>query len=237
ADRRCRPPSTRPRRPRRRCGHPPAAPLSPPARRATAAAPPAPRARRAPPPSSPGTGIRPARRTAPPGPRRSGCSLAPASPQWAADVLADRDAAPAQDVLRGGVERKPLEAVAERLEIRSRHPPYGCGDLGRERRREAGDHADRTRPYPLPDQGLRPDEDVQALDQIRLEALPGAIRDLEAGEVRRLFPQAVEHDDRHRVPAPRRELVDVERQRLARLRRRSEVLQQRALIEREGRRP
>jgi hypothetical protein len=81
-----------------------------------------------------------------------------------------------------------------------------------------------------------PDEDVQTLDQVRLELLPGPIGDLHAGEVGRPVAEPLDHGRRHGVPAGDRELVDVEGQRRARRRGGHEVPELGRLVEREVRR-
>ena len=85
---------------------------------------------------------------------------------------------------------------------------------------------DRAAGDALRNERLGPDEDVEPLDQVRLELLPRRVGDLEAGEVRRLVAQSCDHLERDRVTASRSELVDVERQRCARCRCRSEVLEE-----------
>ena len=80
------------------------------------------------------------------------------------------------------------------------------------------------------------DEDVEPLEEVRLEPLPRAVRDLHPDEVRRALAQPLDHRQRDRVAAPRLELVEVERQRRAGARGRLEVREQLGLVEREVRR-
>ena len=66
--------------------------------------------------------------------------------------------------------------------------------------------------------------------------LPGRVRDLQAGKVRRLLAQPLDDGDRDRVAAARLELVEVERHRGAGRGGRNEVREQLLLVEREVRR-
>ena len=63
------------------------------------------------------------------------------------------------------------------------------------------------------------------------------VRDLQPREVRRQLAQALDRGGRNRVAGPRAELVEVERERRARLGRRGEVRDDRLLVERVVRRP
>ena len=123
------------------------------------------------------------------------------------------------------MERKLLETFPQRPQIRAWKTPEGGDHLAGERGRQPGDHTHRTAGQAASNQGLRSDEDVEPLEEIRLEPLPRAVGDLETGEVRRAIAKALQDDNRHRVPDARSELVDVERKRFARLRRSREVLQ------------
>src|SRR5581483_3424346 len=114
--------------------------------------------------------------------------------------------------------------------------PHRLGDDLRKCGRERGDRANRAALDPAPDQRLRPDEDVEPLDQVRREALERRVRDLQPGEIRHLLAQTIDHLDRHGVPARARELVYVERSRRARPRCGGEMREQRALVQREVRR-
>ncbi len=152
----------------------------------------------------------------------------------------DRDAARDEDLLERRVER-------DRAEERSqgRHVVAGGRvaivherghDLG-ERGREARDRAVGAVLERLEHQRLRPDEQVEPLERVGFDRAPGRVRHLEAREVRRGLAEAFDHRHRDRVAGPARELVDVERQRSARLGRRAQVLEQRGFVEREvGRR-
>ena len=80
------------------------------------------------------------------------------------------------------------------------------------------------------------DEDVEPVEEIRLDALPRRVGDLHPGEVVAPLAQPLEHLERHGVAAARGELVDVERQRRARGRGRLEVDVQLLGVEREVRR-
>ena len=81
---------------------------------------------------------------------------------------------------------------------------------------------------PAGDQRLGADEDVEPVEQVRLDRLPRLVGDLEPAQVRRRLAQPLDHRDRHGVAAAHRELVDVERQRRARGRRSREVRLERA---------
>jgi hypothetical protein len=89
---------------------------------------------------------------------------------------------------------------------------------------------------PAQDERLRADEDVEAVEEVRLQLLPRLVRDLQAAQVGRGFPQPLDQRDRDGVARSRLELVDVERERRARRRRGLEVAPERALVEREVRR-
>ena len=76
---------------------------------------------------------------------------------------------------------------------------------------EPGDGTDRAGSDPVEDQRLRPDEDVEPLDEVRRELVEGRVGDLEAREVRHALAQLEQHRQRDRVAARALELVDVER--------------------------
>ena len=95
------------------------------------------------------------------------------------------------------------------------------GDDPRVRRREAAHRTDRAALHPPQHQRFEADEDVQAVQaQVGLDRLERGIRHLHPSQVGRPLADAVDHVDRDRVAAAPDELVDVERQRLARARRR-----------------
>ena len=136
--------------------------------------------------------------------------------------------------------REPLDRRAELAETNravGRGRPHDLGDLARERGRQPRDGTDGARRQAVEDQGLRPDEDVEALEQVRREAVERRVGHLQAGEIRGPLAQLVQHRQRHGVPARALELVDVEGRRRARCRRRGEVLHERALVQLEVRRP
>jgi methylglutaconyl-CoA hydratase len=112
----------------------------------------------------------------------------------------------------------------------------GGGDEIREDRRQRRDGPRGPGREPLRKQRFRADEDVEPFDQVRREALPRPVGDLQAGEVRRPLAQLGEYVERDGVAAARSELVDVEGERLACVGRRFEVAKQRPLVEREVRR-
>ena len=91
----------------------------------------------------------------------------------------------------------------------TRASPGALGRLGRplahgrhhqlgERRRECRDRTDRAARERLGDQRLGSAEDVQAIEQVRLEALPRLFRDLQAGEVRDALAELLDHGQRDR---------------------------------------
>ena len=159
--------------------------------------------------------------------------------QRRADLGGDRHAAQPERSLRGGVEGQPL---SDTRRARAVSPSSGDGS------RTSGTTASgklAARPETAPaapaarpshEQRLRADEHVQPLEEVRRDLLPGRVRDLQAGEVRRPLAQPLDHRKRDRVPAARLELVEVERHRRAGRRSRAEVLEQLLLVEREVRR-
>ena len=141
--------------------------------------------------------------------------------------------------LRRGVERKTLQRRAQGAGARSRlrrRLPDERNDRVREAACKTRHGTDRAPADTLRNERLGPDEDVEPLDEVRLELLPRSVRDLEAGEIRRLVAQSCDHLERNRVTASRSELVDVEGKRCARCGCRSEVLEELVRIEREVRR-
>src|SRR6185312_11769003 len=76
--------------------------------------------------------------------------------------------------------------------------------------REPRDGPDRACREPTLEQRLGTDEHVEALDEVRLEPLPGTVRDLHPGEVRSALAQALDHREGDRVAASSLELVEVE---------------------------
>ncbi len=91
----------------------------------------------------------------------------------------------------------------------------GAGDELGEGGGERRDRALRAAPHAGADQALGADEDVEPVDEVRLDPLEGRIGDLHAGQVRRDLPQLLDDSDRDGVAAHLRELVDVERRRRA----------------------
>ncbi len=134
------------------------------------------------------------------------------------------------------MERELLQRRAQALHVRSGHPPHGRCHLGRKGGREPRNRTGGASREPTRDQALRADEDVEPLEQVRLEALPRLVRDLEPSEVRRRLTQPLDHADRHRVPAAGRELVHVERHRGAGSSSGREMREQRLVVEGEVRR-
>src|SRR5206468_10812601 len=130
-----------------------------------------------------------------------------------------RTSASTREALRCGRPRKQLAAARRRRQYQAWTATAGGDHLAGARGRHPGDHPHRTAGQAASNPGLRSDEDVEPLEEIRLEPLPRAVGDLETGEVRRAIAKALQDDNRHRVPDARSELVDVERKRFARLRR------------------
>jgi hypothetical protein len=137
------------------------------------------------------------------------------------------------------VEREGAEGRAKR-----RHPFAGDRisivherrhDLG-EGGREPGDGSVRAVLQGLEDQGFVPDEEIEPVETVGLDRRPRRVRDLHAHEVGRGLPQAFHERHRDRVAGARRELVDVEGQPPARLSSRTQVLEQRGVVQREVRR-
>jgi methylglutaconyl-CoA hydratase len=145
-----------------------------------------------------------------------------------------------KDTLERGVKGKALECASEVV-----YPRRRVLGSGRDRfdhglgvgSRDAGDGSDRPRGKTTCDQRLRPDEDVEAVDQVARERVPRAVGDLEAAQVARFRPQSLDHAERDGIAATRLELVDVERQGSARVRRREEVREQRLVVVGKVRRP
>ena len=158
--------------------------------------------------------------------------------QRCAHVVAERHAAQRADRLQRGGHREALERCARgrcpRGRLRRPLPHRGGDELG-QRRGECRDRSDGATRETAVDQRFGPHEDVEPVDQVRLEALPGRFGDLQAGEVRHALAQSLDHRQRHGVAAAGREGVDVERQRGAGERRRRQVLEQRPVVEREVR--
>src|SRR5262249_20281558 len=98
-------------------------------------------------------------------------------------VFANRDATPPEDALRRRGERKSLDPFPERAEIRPGQAPHGGSDLARKGGRQPGNRPCGAGAQALRDQGLGPDEDVQAFEEIRLEPLPRPVGDLQPGKV------------------------------------------------------
>ena len=149
-------------------------------------------------------------------------------------------AAQPEQELQRGVPREALDRgaqLAERDRSGRRRLAHDRRDPVRERRREPGDGAGRARRDAVEDQRLRADEDVEPFEQVGREAVERRVGDLQAGEVRRPLAQLGDDRERDGVAARALELVDVERQRRARGGGRDEVLEQRALVELEVRRP
>ena len=104
----------------------------------------------------------------------------------------------AQHRLERRRHREPLErrrAAQPRRRLR-RALAHGRDDQLGKRRGERRDRSDRTAGQPAIDQRLGPDEDVEPVDQVGLEALPGRLRDLQAGEVRDALAQPLDHRQR-----------------------------------------
>ena len=111
------------------------------------------------------------------------------------------------------MERKLLDRDAKRGEPPARARGPGVNRLGDQLRkggREPGDGAPRASLQARMDEWLRADENVESLDEVRLEALPGRVGHLNAGEIGRALPQAFDNIDRYGVAAHLRELVEVE---------------------------
>ena len=137
------------------------------------------------------------------------------------------------------MERKALERLAEGrdpLAFVARRRADEAGDELRERVREPGDGTRRAAFQALHDERLRPDEDVEALEEVRLEPLERPVGDLEPDQVRDLVVQPLDDRDRDRVAAPRRELVEVERRWRTSPRGGGEVREERLFVEGEVRR-
>jgi hypothetical protein len=87
------------------------------------------------------------------------------------------------------------------------------------------------------DQGLGPNKDLEALDQIRLKPLPWSIRHLQPDQVWQARPQLLDHGGLHCVTAARGELVQKKGQRRAGATSGREVFDERSVVQREvGRR-
>ena len=121
--------------------------------------------------------------------------------------------------LQRGDERESLQRVAQERDA--------LGRLVRSARRRAKrrprgtpSRAGRRRPprarAPWPASGST-DEDVETFDEVRLDAVEGGVGDLQAGEVRNLFAQPLHDRQGNGVAAARRDLVQEERCRRARV--------------------
>ena len=138
---------------------------------------------------APATTIRATRR-APSARRRSGRAAARARPRAIGTPRARDDAsAPRGTGKRSSAARSsPTPRVsAVGLADERRRPPPGNADAS------AGHGAGGAALRALRDRAPRADEDVEALEEVRLERLPRAVRDLQAGEVRRALAQPLDH--------------------------------------------
>ena len=107
-------------------------------------------------------------------------------------VLAHRHAAQAEHELQRRMAREALDRRPQLPELGRADRRRLADDRGhplRERRREAGDRARRARGEPVEDERLRPDEDVEPLEQVRREPFERRVGDLQPREVRRLLTQ------------------------------------------------
>ena len=90
--------------------------------------------------------------------------------------------------LERGLTRKALDEAAQLAEpggaLRGRLT-HDRRDLTRKRRRQRRNRADGTVCHPVRDERLRPDEDVEAGQQVLLERLERRVRDLQPDDVRR----------------------------------------------------
>ena len=130
-----------------------------------------------------------------------------------ADVLPDANATPRERALRSGDERNALESVPERGGVRGRRTAGVADERGdhlRERGGETGDGSGRACGEPLRDERLGADEDIEPLEEKRLDPVERLVRHLHPGEVRRALAQALDDLDGERVPDPGVELVEVE---------------------------
>ena len=100
-----------------------------------------------------------------------------------------------------------------------------------ERGRELGHGSGGTALEPLQDERLGADEDVEPLDQERLDLLERLVRDFQADEVRRALLHSLDRAERDRVAATGAKSVEVERQRPARFGSGDEVPYERVLVE------
>src|SRR6188472_929904 len=110
--------------------------------------------------------------------------------QRCADVLAHGDSAAAEDVLRRGLEREPVHRRTKGADVAVPVANERDHTL-REHRAKPGDRADRAALDALQHELLRPDEDVEPLEQVRLDRVEGLVGDLQSREVRRLLAQAL----------------------------------------------
>ena len=151
-------------------------------------------------------------------------------PQRRPHVLAHRDAALAEDVLRRRLEREPVEPGPQlpRDSFGQRDHRSGNTDASPETAPAAPSSRQRGPRRRRRRRGLRAGT---AAPPRAACPRPSARR----GSARARAGARPAH--RHRIAAPRLELVDVERQRLARARRGREVRQQRLVVERVVRRP
>jgi methylglutaconyl-CoA hydratase len=144
------------------------------------------------------------------------------------------------DELEGGVAGEALDDGAQLSEASGavrRRRTDDSGHLLGVGGSQPGDSACRAAREAVGEQGLRADEHIEALEEIRLHLLERRVRDLQPGQVRHLLPEALDHLERDRVAARRLELVEIEGSRRAGGRRTPEVLEERLGIEPEVRRP
>ncbi len=156
-----------------------------------------------------------------------------------ADVRGRQHPAVGQHVLERGEEGDALEPVAQRKHARVGLRVAIVHELRDDLRpggREAAHAPDRARVEAFERQRFLSDKHVESVEQVGLHRLERQVGDLEPGEVRRFVPQPLDHLDGDRVAASSGELVNVERQRIARVRRRPQVRQQFLGIQREVRR-
>src|SRR5665213_1210151 len=155
------------------------------------------------------------------------------SPQGHAAVLLDWHPSPYQQVLQRRLKRKPLYPLANLAQtVRS-----GCSrsahDLShrfREGRSKPGYGANGARRHTAMDQGLWANEDLEPVEQVGLESLPGAVRHLQPDQVGQPGAQLLDDGGLHGIAATRGELVDEEGQRRARASSRCEVFDEGSVV-------
>src|ERR1700682_2612241 len=161
-------------------------------------------------------------------------------PQRSPAMLLDPHASPDEQVLERRLKRKALYLVANLAQsMRSGFggPAHNLGHRFRKRRREPRYRAHGAHGKSAVDQGLRPDEDLEPIDQIWLEPLPWGIRHLQPDEVRQAGPQLLDDCGLYCVTATCGELVNKKGQRRAGPPGGGEVFDERIVVEREvGRR-